>query len=64
MESLEIKNYLTVFFNNNDMLPPMHCIASRFNVHESKAKDWLLALEKEGFIKRNVCNKYMFTRGQ
>lgn len=59
----ELKEYIVAFFENNDQIPPNGTIAAKFNSHFHPVRLALERLENEGFLKKNVLGKYMFSRG-
>lgn len=59
---LQVLEYMRTFLAQNDQLPPVQCVAERFNLAVSSA-DWhIRTLLRLGHLERNVVGKLRFPR--
>ena len=58
-----VLGFMRQFFADNDQLPPMHSIATRFGwVSQNAAHEVCVQLVRKGYIERNAVGKYRFVR--
>ena len=58
-----VYNYMVLFFNKNDQLPPMKYIADHFGWSSiNAAHEMAVHIEKAGWIEKNEVNKWRFVK--
>lgn len=59
----QVLGFMLQFLADNDQLPPMHVISSRFGFSSpNAAHEHVKALERKGFIERNAVGNFRFVR--
>ena len=58
----EYIEFMKIFFNENDQLPPIQVLAKGMGVTNNAASDALTRLIRAGEIQRNSVGKWMFAR--